>query len=69
MRIGLDIAAYSSEHLVERIVSITNYTDCVPAMKFARKAELQTVLIQVPTCNPAPEWIEHADFKRLITWP
>jgi uncharacterized LabA/DUF88 family protein len=69
MRIGLDIAAYSAEHLAKRIVLITNDTDCVPAMKFARKAGLQTILIEVPSCTPTPELIAHADFKRSIGWP
>ena len=69
MRIGLDIAAYSAERLAHRIILVTNDTDCVPAMKFARKAGLQTVLIQVPNCRPAPELVAHADFKRLIEWP
>lgn len=69
MRIGLDIAAYSAEHLAERIILVTNDTDCVPAMKFARKAGLQTILIQVPNCKPAPELIAHADFKRIVKLP
>jgi uncharacterized LabA/DUF88 family protein len=69
MRIGLDIAAYSAEHLAQRIVLITNDTDCVPAMKFARKAGLQTILIKVPNCKPAEELVAHSDFKRSIGWP
>jgi len=69
MRIGLDIAAYSAEHLAHRIILVTNDTDCVPAMKFARISGLQTVLIQVPKCKPAPELIAHSDFKRPIAWP
>jgi len=69
MRIGLDIAAYSAEHLAQRIVLVTNDTDCVPAMKFARKAGLQTVLIQVPKCKPAPELVAHSDFRREVTLP
>jgi uncharacterized LabA/DUF88 family protein len=69
MRIGLDIAAYSAEHLASRIILITNDTDCVPAMKFARKAGLQTVLIQAANCRPAPELVAHTDFKRPIGWP
>jgi uncharacterized LabA/DUF88 family protein len=69
MRIGLDIAAYSSEHLAQRIILITNDTDCVPAMKFARKAGLQTVLIKVGACKPAAELVAHADFKRPIAIP
>lgn len=68
MRIGLDIAAYSAEHLARRIILVTNDTDCVPAMKFARKAGLQTILIQVADRRPAPELIAHSDFKRSIAW-
>jgi uncharacterized LabA/DUF88 family protein len=69
MRIGLDIAAYSAEHLAERIILVTNDTDCVPAMKFARKAGLQTIIIQVPNCIPTPELVAHSDFKRPVGWP
>jgi uncharacterized LabA/DUF88 family protein len=69
MRIGLDIAAYSSGHLASRIILVTNDTDCLPALKFARKCGLQTVLIKVPNCNPAPELIAHSDFKRPVPWP
>jgi uncharacterized LabA/DUF88 family protein len=69
MRIGLDIAAYSAEHLARRVILITNDTDCVPAMKFARKAGLQTIIIKVPNCNPTPELVAHADFKRSVGWP
>lgn len=69
MRIGLDIAAYSAGHLAQRILLVTNDTDCVPAMKFARKAGLQTVLVRVPNCRPAPELVAHADFLRVVGWP
>lgn len=69
MRIGLDIAAYSAERLVHRIILVTNDTDCVPAMKFARKAGLQTVLIKVPNCKTTPELVAHSDFKRSVGWP
>lgn len=53
MRIGLDIAAYSSNRCVERIVLVTNDTDCVPAMKYGRKAGLQTVIIELPNGKPS----------------
>ena len=68
MRIGLDIASYSFGRLAERIILITNDTDCVPAMKCARKAGLQTVLIQVPNCVPAAELLEHTDYRRPRPW-
>lgn len=45
MRIGLDIAAYSEGHAVDRIVLVSADTDCVPALKYGRRAGLQTVLI------------------------
>jgi uncharacterized LabA/DUF88 family protein len=69
MRIGLDIAAYSTNHAVDRFVLITQDTDCVPAMKQARKAGLQIVLINLPNSNLAPELLEHTDFRRRIPWP
>ncbi len=69
MRIGLDIASYSSNRCIERIVLVTNDTDCVPAMKYGRKAGLQTVIVELPNGRPAPELIMHSDFKRIIRWP
>ena len=69
MRIGLDIASYAADRLAQRIILLTNDTDCVPAIKFARKAGLQTVLIQVPKCKPAPELVAHSDFRRPVSWP
>lgn len=69
MRIGLDIASYSANRCIERIVLVTNDTDCVPAMKYGRKAGLQTVIIELPNGKLAPELAMHADFKRTIAWP
>ncbi len=48
MRIGLDIATYSAGGCVDRIVLVSNDTDCVPAIKHGRKAGLQIVLIELP---------------------
>ncbi len=69
MRIGLDIAVYSDNHAVERILLITQDTDCIPAMKHARKAGLQIVLIELPNSTLAPEILEHCDFRRSVAWP
>ena len=69
MRIGLDIATYSNERAVERLVLITQDTDCIPAMKQARKAGLQIVLIEFSNSILAPELLEHCDFRRSISWP
>jgi uncharacterized LabA/DUF88 family protein len=69
MRIGLDIASYSSNRCIDRIVLVTNDTDCVPAMKYGRKAGLQTVIVELPNGKIVPELIMHADFKRAIQWP
>jgi uncharacterized LabA/DUF88 family protein len=69
MRIGLDIAAYSANRTVDRIVLVTNDTDCVPALKYGRRAGLQTVLIEPPKVRLAPELLAHIDFKRPILWP
>jgi uncharacterized LabA/DUF88 family protein len=69
MRIGLDVAAFCVNHAVDRIALITNDTDCVPAMKYARKAGIQTVLITFPNGNPASELVYHSDFRRAVAWP
>ncbi len=69
MRIGLDMAIFSENKIVDSVTLITNDTDCVPAMKHARRSGLQISLIVVPDCNPAPELIAHSDFVRSIAWP
>ncbi len=69
MRIGLDIAAYSANRSADRIVLVTNDTDCVPAMKYGRRAGLQVVIIELPNGKVAPELTMHSDFKRRIQWP
>jgi uncharacterized LabA/DUF88 family protein len=70
MRIGLDIANFCETKAVQRIVLITNDTDCIPAMKYARRAGLQVVLMSFPGQTQAPELLHHADFVRpLQIWP
>ena len=69
MRIGLDIAAYSALKNIDRIALVTADTDCVPAMKLARKSGVQVVLIALPGGTTPSELAEHADFVRPVTWP
>ena len=71
MRIGLDIAAYADTHAVDRIILVSGDTDCVPALKYGRRAGLQAVLIepQVTGVKLLPELLSHADFKRKIALP
>jgi uncharacterized LabA/DUF88 family protein len=69
MRIGLDMATLSANHSVELIALVTNDTDCIPAMKHARRAGLQIALVVVPGYHPAPELLAHSDFRRNIAWP
>ena len=66
MRIGLDIASYSANRAADRIVLVSNDTDCVPAMKYGRKAGLQIVLVELPNNKCAPELVMHADYKRAV---
>jgi uncharacterized LabA/DUF88 family protein len=65
MRIGLDIAAYSANKCADRIVLVSNDTDCVPAMKYGRKAGLQIIIVELPHAKVAPELTMHADFGAL----
>jgi len=69
MRIGLDIAAYSANRAADRILLVSNDTDCVPAMKYGRKSGLQIVLIELPNNKCAPELVMHADYKRAVQYP
>ncbi len=69
MRIGLDIALFAQTRAVERIVLLSNDTDCVPALKYARRSGLQVILAVVPACNPALELLSHSDYRRDIAWP
>ena len=69
MRIGIDIANLSSNKSVDLIALATNDTDCIPAMKHARRSGLQVALITVPGYQPVPELLAHSDFRRNIPWP
>jgi uncharacterized LabA/DUF88 family protein len=69
MRIGLDMATMSSHRSVDLIALATNDTDCIPAMKHARRAGLQVALVVLPGYTPAPDLLAHADFHRAIPWP
>jgi len=69
MRIGLDIAAYSALRDVDRIGLVTADTDCVPAMKLARKSGVQVVLIALPGGTTPSELAQHADYVRAVAWP
>jgi uncharacterized LabA/DUF88 family protein len=70
MRIGLDIANFCETKAVQRIILITNDTDCIPAMKYARRAGLQVVLMSFPGQKQAAELLHHADYLRpLQIWP
>ena len=66
MRLGLDIATYAANRSVERIVLITGDTDCLPAMKLARTAGLQVVLVPFPGQILARELLSHSDFQRQV---
>jgi len=69
MRIGLDIAAYANNRAVDRIILASGDTDCVPALKYGRRAGLQIVLIEPANQNLAPELFAHADFRRAVQLP
>ena len=69
MRIGLDMANYAANRSVTLLALVTNDTDCIPAMKYARRAGLQVALVCVPGYQPAHELLAHCDFRRDIQWP
>jgi len=69
MRIGLDIATFAATGIVDRIILVSGDTDCIPAMKHARIAGLQLIMIELPNHRLAPELTWHADFRRQVSWP
>ena len=69
MRIGLDIASYSALKCVDRIALVTADTDCVPAMKLARRSCVQVVLIALPGSAIPGELAQHSDVIRTVAWP
>lgn len=69
MRIGLDFATFSENGAVDRLILISNDTDCVPAMKYARKAGIQVALVTFPAHSCASELLYHSDFERRVAWP
>lgn len=69
MRIGLDIANFANERSVDRIILVSGDTDCIPAMKHARIAGLQIVVVEFSNHKLAPELLWHSDIKRHVGWP
>ena len=69
MRIGLDIATFSYERTVERIILVTGDTDFVPAMKMARRLGLQVVLVQLLKLSRVWSLLPHTDIVREVPLP
>ncbi|PZO89192.1 MAG: NYN domain-containing protein [Sphingomonas sanxanigenens] len=71
MRIGLDIATFSDQASVHRVVLVSGDTDMIPAMKHARKAGLEVGLIQLaaPAHSLHNTLKAHSDFVRHVGWP
>lgn len=71
MRVGLDIATLSDRKAVDRIILVSGDTDMVPAMKHARKAGVEVVIVQLP--KPAltvhDNLLAHSDLVRAVDWP
>jgi uncharacterized LabA/DUF88 family protein len=61
MRIGLDIAQYSHNKTIDKIILISNDTDCVPALKYARKNGIFVSIVQYISEKIAPELLYHVD--------
>ena len=69
LRIGLDIATYAMDGLVDRIILVTGDTDLIPAMKLARRKGVQIVGIDFPGSRPNSELRAHVDISRSVDWP
>lgn len=71
MRIGLDIATFSRIKSVDRIILVSGDQDMIPAMKEARKAGLEVVLVQLPAPTRRLHRLleAHSDDIRNVEWP
>jgi len=64
MRIGIDVANLALQRHVDRIILLSGDTDMIPAMKLARRAGIQVILVQFGGHRIVKELIEDADFLR-----
>ena len=69
MKIGLDVAWLSSKGIVDRIILVTADSDFVPAMKFARRKDVQVVLVTMGHALVKRELKVHADELRSVVYP
>lgn len=71
MRVGLDIAEFSTRRSVDRILLVSGDTDMIPAMKLARKSGLEIGIIQLPppTRGLHDSLLTHSDFTRSAKLP
>lgn len=69
MRIGLDIASYSHNRIVDKIIIVTNDTDCVPALKDARRNGISISLVELNSVNLSYELLLHVDKQIKIELP
>ncbi|MFI4892880.1 MAG: NYN domain-containing protein [Phycisphaerales bacterium JB058] len=65
MNIGLDVAWLSSKAIVDRLILVTNDSDFVPAMKFARREGVQVVIATLGK-SAQRELQIHADKIRTV---
>ncbi len=68
MRIGLDIATYTTSGRIDRVCIVTADTDFVPALKHARRAGLQVTIYELPGQRLHSELVAHSDFRRVLAW-
>ena len=71
MRLGLDIATISDRRSVDRIIVVSADTDMIPAMKHARKAGIEIVIVETDPCQLKlhDQLLAHADEKRIVKLP
>ena len=69
MRIGLDIATMAHERVADRVVLVSGDTDMIAAMKLARRAGMEVILVKTPARPPHESLLAHADAVREVGWP
>ncbi len=69
VKIGLDVAWLSGNHIVDKIILATADTDFTPAMKFARQSGVTIVLAKLKGATVHEELLQHSDEHRVVPFP
>ncbi len=68
MGIGVDIAVFSENKAIDRVVLVSKDSECAATLKHGGRAGFQLVIVELPAYKTAPEVLSPSDFKRVVRW-